>query len=279
MMGRFIALATLLTAAPLTLALQCHGLRSMQPRVRAGPIKAGLINALRELRKVTQAEEIKIGGALPEVDVEVVLSEGLVEAAGVGPQASQKGAPDRATLSLKEAIGEQPTVLLGMPGAFTPSCTDLHLPGYINAEGRIESKGIEQIALMTTNDVHVNAAWLKVVEQCVGKQSKIALISDGDGDAVRALGLATDMGFGFSTRTKRFALVLDEGVVKHVAVDEGMIAVEKTSAETIEKVLPSVFPQSVAAQEDKEQQQGLVAVLLLAAASIAYYYKYYAPPM
>ena len=87
------------------------------------------------------------------------------------------------------------------------------------------------------------------------------------------------MGFGFSTRTKRFALVLDEGVVKHVAVDEGMIAVEKTSAETIEKVLPSVFPQSVAAQEDKEQQQGLVAVLLLAAAGIAYYYKYYAPPM
>lgn len=81
------------------------------------------------------------------------MSEGLAEAAGVANQAAEEGAPDRVTLSLAEAIGTEPTVLLGMPGAFTPSCTDIHLPGYINAEGKMEAKGVEQIALLTTNDV------------------------------------------------------------------------------------------------------------------------------
>jgi len=142
-----------------------------------------------------------------------VLSEGLVEAAGVAAQAAKPDAPDRATLSLKDAIGDQSTVLLGMPGAFTPSCTDLHLPGFISSEGKFERSGIDQIALLTTNDVYVNLAWLKIVEDCVGPgtKSKIAMISDGDGEAVRALGLAADMGFGLGERAKRFALVTQVG--------------------------------------------------------------------
>lgn len=161
-----------------------------------------------------------------------------------------------------------------MPGAFTPTCTDLHLPGFIRAEESLEKQGVEQIALLTTNDVYVNLAWIKSVEECTGVGStKIAVISDGDGDAVKELGLAADMGFGMGTRAKRFTLLLDQGKVKHVAVDEGMEDLSDTSAEAIGKVLPTVFPEAAAVAKEEDQKKaagiGAAAVALVAA---AYYY-------
>ena len=156
--------------------------------------------------------------------------------------------------------------------------TDLHLPGFINAEGELEKKGgIEQVALLTTNDVFVNRAWLKAVEGCVGKESKIVLISDGDGDAVRAMGLMGDMGFGLGARAKRFALVLDGGVVKHVAVDEGMEKMEATSAEAVISVLPDVFPKPKPGEPSSKSQSesaGAAAFALLALAALGYFYQH-----
>jgi len=239
---------------------------------RAGIIQNGLLNALRSLRKVEQSPQVEVGASLPEVDVEIVVSEGLAEAAGVANQAAEEGAPDRVTLSLAEAIGTEPTVLLGMPGAFTPSCTDIHLPGYINAEGKMEAKGVEQIALLTTNDVYTNRAWLKTVEECVDKRTRIAMISDGDGDALKALGLMADMGFGLGVRAQRFALVLDQGIVKHVAIDKGMKEVDTTSAEAVMEVLPIVLPKSEASKAEADQQSAGSAAALLAAGVLYYLY-------
>lgn len=242
---------------------------------RAGTVEAGLLNALRKLRKVEQKPPIAVGAKLPDVDVEVCLSSGLAEAAGVAEEAAEEGAPDRITLSLVDAIGDKKTILLGMPGAFTPTCTDLHLPGFIRAEDSLEKQGVEQIALLTTNDVYVNLAWIKNVEECTGAGStKIAVISDGDGDAVKELGLAADMGFGMGTRAKRFTLLLDEGVVKHVAVDEGMEELSNTSAEAIGEVLPVVFPATAAVAKAEEQQKTASIGLAVAALTGAAYYYY-----
>ena len=85
---------------------------------RAGAVEAGLLNALRKLRKVEQKPQVVPGAKLPEVDVEICLSSGLAEAAGVAEDAAQEGAPDRVTLSLADAIGDKRTILLGMPGVF-----------------------------------------------------------------------------------------------------------------------------------------------------------------
>lgn len=234
----------------------------------------GLMNALRKLRKVDQKAQITVGSKLPDVDIEVCVSQGLAEAAGVAEDAAKDGAPDRATLSLIEAIGDKRTILLGMPGAFTPTCTDLHLPGFISAEDTLEKSGVEQIALLTTNDVYVNLAWIKSVEECVEKQTKIAVISDGDGDAIKELGLAADMGFGMGARAKRFALLVDKGMVKHVAVDEGMNELSATSAEEVVKVLPKVFPEAAAIAKKEKDQQNAAGLGLAAAALVAAYYYY-----
>lgn len=81
---------------------------------RAGNVEAGLLNALRKLRKVEQKPQVVPGAKLPEVDVEICLSSGLAEAAGVAEDAAQEGAPDRVTLSLSDAIGDKRTILLGV---------------------------------------------------------------------------------------------------------------------------------------------------------------------
>ena len=255
---------------------------------RVGPIEAGLLNALRKKREVEQPEQIAVGGELPEVDIEVVVSQGLIEAAvdefgdAVAEQAAKDDAPDRATLSLRDAVGKERTILLGMPGAFTPACDEVHLPDYIKSASELAQAGVEQIAVMTTNDVYVNKKWLSAVEECIGiGPSKIAVIADGDGDAAKALGLAFDAGFGLGTRSKRFAMVLDEGIIKHVAVDEGMEEVKSTSVSSVRRVLPSAFPASVrtttqggggAGDADADQQKaaGVFAVGLLGAAAYLY---------
>ena len=122
-----------------------------------------------------------------------------------------------------------------MPGAFTPTCTQEHLPGYVKKAKKFASLGYDTIAVVTTNDKYVNREWMK--SQGIADSDDIVMLSDGDGDFVKSLGLADDMGFGVGVRSQRFALVADNSVVTHLLADEGMDTCEATSADSLIKVL------------------------------------------
>lgn len=119
-------------------------------------------------------------------------------------------------------------VLISVPGAFTPTCSMNHLPGYVEQADRLKEKGVDTIACMAVNDVFVMNAWGK--DRNVG--DKVMMLADGNGDYTRALGLEMDgRGFGLGMRGQRFALVVDDGVVSHVAIEEpGKFEVSKAEA-------------------------------------------------
>ena len=108
-------------------------------------------------------------------------------------------------------------VLFSVPGAFTPTCDAKHLPGFVQLADQIRAKGVDTIACMSVNDVFVMNAWGKASN--VG--DKILMLADGNGDYAKALGLELDgTKFGMGTRGQRFALVVDNGVLKSVNVEE-----------------------------------------------------------
>lgn len=107
-------------------------------------------------------------------------------------------------------------VLVSVPGAFTPTCSMNHLPGFVDKADDIYSKGVDTIACMAVNDVFVMDAWGK--DRGVG--DKVVMLADGNGEYARALGLELDAsGFGMGQRGQRFAIVVDDGVATHVAVE------------------------------------------------------------
>ena len=106
-------------------------------------------------------------------------------------------------------------VLFSVPGAFTPTCSAYHLPGFIEHANELSEKGIDAIACMAVNDVFVMHAWGKSANA-----DGIDMLADGNGDFAEALGLASDASaFGMGKRSKRFALVADDGIVTHLMVE------------------------------------------------------------
>lgn len=107
-------------------------------------------------------------------------------------------------------------VLFSVPGAFTPTCSMNHLPGYVEQAQALADKGVDTVACLAVNDVFVMDAWGK--SRDVG--DKILMLADGNGDYTRALGLELDAtGFGMGMRGQRFAIVVDNGVATAVAVE------------------------------------------------------------
>ncbi len=107
-------------------------------------------------------------------------------------------------------------VLFGLPGAFTPTCSDAHLPGYLARADELRAKGVDAIVCVAPNDAHVMAAWARAQQT----EGVIDLLSDGNGDLARALGLEVDLsGTGLGTRLRRFAAVVEDGVVRHLFVE------------------------------------------------------------
>ena len=107
-------------------------------------------------------------------------------------------------------------VLFSVPGAFTPTCSMNHLPGYLEHADALAEKGVDTVACMAVNDVFVMDAWGK--SRDVG--DRIVMLADGNGDYTRALGLELDAsGFGMGMRGQRFAIVVDDGVATAVAVE------------------------------------------------------------
>ena len=131
-------------------------------------------------------------------------------------------------MSTDELFKGKKVVLVSVPGAFTPTCSMNHLPGFVEQAAEITAKGVDTIACMAVNDVFVMDAWGK--DRDVG--DKVLMLADGNGEYTRALGLEMDgTKFGMGMRGQRFAIVVDDGVATHVAVEQpGKFEVSKAEA-------------------------------------------------
>jgi glutaredoxin/glutathione-dependent peroxiredoxin len=120
-------------------------------------------------------------------------------------------------VSTDELFKGKKVVLFSVPGAFTPTCDAKHLPGFVQLADQIQAKGVDTIACMAVNDVFVMNAWGKAS----GVGDKVVMLADGNGEYARALGLELDASkFGMGTRGKRFALVVDDGKLESVNIEE-----------------------------------------------------------
>ncbi|MCC7461480.1 MAG: peroxiredoxin [Gammaproteobacteria bacterium] len=126
------------------------------------------------------------------------------------------GAKGPEELTTAQLFDGKRVVLFSVPGAFTPTCSARHLPGYVNAAAQLKARGIDQVACMAVNDVFVMDAWGKAAS--VG--DKVLMLADGNGEYARALGLELDgRGFGMGMRGQRCALLVDHGVARQVNVE------------------------------------------------------------
>lgn len=118
-------------------------------------------------------------------------------------------------ISTDDIFGGKKVVLFSVPGAFTPTCSAKHLPGFVEQADAILAKGVDTIACMAVNDVFVMNAWGKSANA-----DRILMLADGNGDFTRALGLELDATtFGMGQRSQRFALIADDGVVTDLFVE------------------------------------------------------------
>lgn len=131
-------------------------------------------------------------------------------------------------VTVDELFAGKKVVMFAVPGAFTPGCSLTHLPGYVVEADAIFAKGVDSILCMAVNDAFVMDAWGK--DQ---NAERLIMLADGNGDFTRAMGLTMDgTGFGMGERSKRFAMIVEDGKVTHLAVEpKGGITV--SSAESI----------------------------------------------
>ena len=132
------------------------------------------------------------------------------------------------TISTDELFTGKKVVLVSVPGAFTPTCSMNHLPGFVEQAEALKAEGVDTVACMAVNDVFVMHAWGK--DRNVG--DSVLMLADGNGDYAKALDLVLDgTGFGMGMRGQRFALVVEDGVATHVAVEApGQFEVSKVEA-------------------------------------------------
>lgn len=124
-------------------------------------------------------------------------------------------------------------VLFAVPGAFTPTCSMKHLPGFVSGAQNLKAKGVDEVACVSVNDAFVMAAW----GEAQGAKGKVRMLADGNGDFTRAVGLELDAsGFGMGKRSQRYAMVVDNGTVKALNVEKPG-AFDVSSAEAILKAL------------------------------------------
>jgi peroxiredoxin len=154
---------------------------------------------------------VKIGDMVPDVTVKVVT----------------KGGSE--AKSTKDIFSSGKKVLFAVPGAFTPTCSDYHLPGYVVRSDDIKAKGVDEIFCISVNDAFVMAAWGEA--RNIGEA--VTMLADGNGDFAKAMGLELDgSGFGLGLRSQRYAAVIEDGIITHLNV-EAPGAFEVSSAESI----------------------------------------------
>jgi peroxiredoxin len=122
--------------------------------------------------------------------------------------------------------------LFAVPGAFTPTCHKAHMPGFVQRADHLKSKGVDTIACTAVNDVFVMDEWAKAT----GSDGKVLMLTDDSAAFAKAIGLDIDLtgaGIGLGVRSKRYAMLVDDGVVKVLNIDESPPAHDKSSAETL----------------------------------------------
>ena len=141
---------------------------------------------------------ISVGDRLPDVELRTMTPD--------GPSVVKSG----------DVLGTGKVVLFAVPGAFTPGCSNVHLPGFVERADELKAKGVTTIACVAVNDPFVMDAWGKA-----HAADDILLLSDGNGDFTAAMGLELDgSGFGLGTRSKRYAAIVEDGVLTSLDVDE-----------------------------------------------------------
>jgi glutaredoxin/glutathione-dependent peroxiredoxin len=154
---------------------------------------------------------IKVGDKLPSVK--------LMRWGESGPQA----------ITTDDLFRGKKVALFGVPGAFTPTCSAKHLPGFVQQADALKAKGVDAIVCTSVNDVFVMNAWGK--EQKCGE--KVTMVADGDAAFTKAMGLELDLGGkGLGLRNQRFSMLIDDGTVKVLNIDPAG-SFDKTSAETL----------------------------------------------
>jgi glutaredoxin/glutathione-dependent peroxiredoxin len=159
---------------------------------------------------------IAVGDTLPQATFRVMTDEGP------------------ATRTTDDIFKGRKVVLFAVPGAFTPTCHKNHLPGYLQNYDALKAKGVDTIAVTGVNDVFVMDAWAKAT----GGAGKIEYLADGNGDFAKALGLALDgTGFGLGTRSQRYSMIVDDGVVRALNVEDTPSRADVSGAEALLKAL------------------------------------------
>ena len=154
---------------------------------------------------------IQVGDTLPSINLTTMTAE--------GPK----------PVSMTELSAGKKVVLFAVPGAFTPTCSVQHLPGFLEKNNDLKEKGVDLIACVSVNDPFVMSAW--GADRQVGED--VLMLSDGNGEFTAAIGLEMDgSGFGLGTRSQRYAMVIDDGVVSALNVESGP-GLDVSSAETI----------------------------------------------
>ncbi|MFO7649066.1 MULTISPECIES: peroxiredoxin [Halomonas] len=130
-------------------------------------------------------------------------------------------------LNTGEFLAGRRVALFAVPGAFTPGCSNTHMPGFVVNADKIHAKGVDAIACLAVNDAFVMGAW-----QRDQNAEAITMLADGSAELTRALGLEKDASAaGMGTRCQRFAMIVDDGVVKYLGIDTK--SVEQSSAEAL----------------------------------------------
>ena len=154
---------------------------------------------------------IAVGDKLPATTFKVKTPDGLAD------------------MTTEQLTAGKTVALFAVPGAFTPTCSMNHLPGFVAAAEQIKAKGVDTIACVAVNDVHVMNAWGKHA----GAEGKIMMLADGNGDFARATGLNVDLKpYGMGERSKRYSMIVENGVVKQLNVEDKS-GVNVSGAETI----------------------------------------------
>ena len=143
---------------------------------------------------------VKVGDKVPAAT--------LMHMTGEGPQ----------PITTDELFGGKKVVLFAVPGAFTPLCSGQHLPGYVQNADAIKAKGVDEIVCLSVNDAFVMGAW----SEQQGADGKVHLVGDGNAEFTQSMGLEMDgSGFGLGTRSQRYAMIVNDGVIAALYVEEG----------------------------------------------------------
>ena len=155
---------------------------------------------------------IKVGDKVPSVTMKRLSDDGMQD------------------IVTDEFFKGRTVAVFGVPGAFTPTCSAKHLPGFIESHDKPKGKGVDEIACVSVNDAFVMQAWGKNQ----GADGKVAMLADGNGDFTRAIGMEIDAsGFGMGKRSARYSLLVEDGVVKQVNVEEAPGQMKVSSAESM----------------------------------------------